>query len=346
MKKKVSLNDVAQKVGVSKTLVSLVLNGRWKEARISEEMHKKVLVAAKELNYKPNQMARGLRTGISHTIGLIVADISNNFFSQLGRKIEDASAKFNYHVIFCSFDEDHKKFEEMIQVLLDKQVDGLIISSGLRCEPQIKKLLQQKIPFVLIDRYFPDITANAVRIDNARGAYMAIEHLIEMQYKRIGIISFQSDLEHIKERRRGYDQALLNAGYEVDTDLIKRVNFGNVKKEVSIAIDELLALPQKTDAIFFVNNQVGLIGLEYLIQLKVNIPDDIAVASFDDPEAFRLCATPITTVAQPIEAMADASVNLLLKHIQNGTKEVDTIILPTELIVRQSSLPKRTILTK
>ncbi len=341
MKKKASLNDVAQKVGVSKTLVSLVLNGRWQEARISEEMYKKVLSAAKKLNYKPNQMARGLRTGISQTIGLLVADISNNFFSQLGRKIEDAAATYQYQVIFCSFDEDPKRFGELIQVLLDKQVDGLIISPGVKCERQIKKLLQQHIPFVLVDRYFSGIPTNSVRIDNAGGAYKAVEHLIQMQYRRIGIINFQPGLEHIKERKRGYEQALLDAGYAVDPALMKWVSFDNVKQEVRKAIDELLSLPQKTEAIFFVNNQVGLIGLEYLIQLKIHVPDDLAVVSFDDPEAYRLCATPITAVTQPIESLAENAVHLLLKHIQDGKLGVENpIVLPTELIVRRSSLPK------
>ncbi|MBN1987210.1 MAG: LacI family DNA-binding transcriptional regulator, partial [Prolixibacteraceae bacterium] len=142
--KKTSLNDIAQKLGVSKTLVSLVLNGKAREHRISEEVQKKVLKLAKELNYRPNQIAQGLRTGKTNTLGLIIADIANPFFGKLGREIEKEASLHGYRVMFCSSDEKAENSKKQIEVLQQGQVDGFIISPPEESEEQIRSLLKSK----------------------------------------------------------------------------------------------------------------------------------------------------------------------------------------------------------
>ena len=154
MNKKISLKDIANEVGVSIALVSYVLNGREKEARVGQEMAEKIRKAALKLNYQPNFIARSLKSGKTNTIGLIVADISNPFFSNLARIIEDEAKKYGYIVIFGSSDESAEKSADLIDVFLNRQVDAFIIAPAAKTEKQIKRLKERKVPFVLITATF------------------------------------------------------------------------------------------------------------------------------------------------------------------------------------------------
>src|SRR5690554_2178605 len=188
MAKKVSMKDIANKVGVSTALVSYVLNGLEKEKRVGTEVVKKIHNAARELKYKPNQIARSLRKGSTNTIGLIVADISNSFFAQLARVIEDEAARSGYTVVFGSSDENSEKSATLIDTLLNRQVDGLIITPSEGSAEQIKTLIQGDIPVVLIDRYLPDLTTNRVVLDNYMATYDATECFVSKGYKKIVMI--------------------------------------------------------------------------------------------------------------------------------------------------------------
>ena len=189
--KKVSLEDISKELGVSKTLVSFVMNGRAKEMRVSNKMAKKVLEKSKEMGYKPNYLARALRTGKSKTLGLIVADISNSFFSKLARSIENEAIKYGYSVIFGSSDEDSLKSTRLIELFKNKKVDGIIICPTQGDKKEIEKLQQEKFPCVLVDRYFPDMESNAVVVDNFSGSIQIINKLIKRGKKANWICQFQ-----------------------------------------------------------------------------------------------------------------------------------------------------------
>src|SRR5690606_10679836 len=219
MKKKVSLKDIAQAAGVSTALVSYVLNNKEKEARVGKEIAIKIREIAKELNYQPNQLAISLKSGKSQTIGLIVADISNPFFGNIARTIEDEAKKNNYTVIFGSSDENPEKSWDLINVLIKRQVDGFIIAPAQNSETQIEYLEAQNIPLVLIDRYFPEINTNFVATDNYQAAYTAVSHLVETGHKRIGMIAYQNKLIHMEERKRGYSAALKDNGLLTNSSL-------------------------------------------------------------------------------------------------------------------------------
>lgn len=213
--KKISLKDIANRVGVSTALVSYVLNNQ-KEGRINKEVAQKIRETAKQLNYRTNQVARSLKTNKTYTIGLIVADISNPFFSALARIIEDEADNNNYTVIFGSSDENSKKSEKLMETFLNRQVDGLIIAPPENSESQIQYLQEQDIPFVLIDRYFPDIKTNWVAIDNYTAAYKAVKHFIDIGRKKIGMITFNSSIFTIEERTRGYLSAMKQNGIKFE----------------------------------------------------------------------------------------------------------------------------------
>lgn len=337
--KKTSLKDIANQLGVSKTLVSFVLNGKEKEFRINEDICKRVLEVAKELNYQPNRIAQGLRTGKTNTIGLIIADIANPFFGKLGREIEQEAANYGYRVIFCSSDENAEKSKQQITMLQQSQVDGYIISPPKYSEEQIMALAKGKIPFVLIDRYFPEIECNYIVVDNFNAAYGATNHLLKLGRKRIANITVNLDLINMKERTDGYKQALIDAGIDVDNSLIKALPFSHDNTDVARAIKELVENKEnKVDAILFSTSKLGINGIESISALGLKIPDDIAIISFDDPDAYRICSSPVTVVDQPLKEIGKTAVQVLMEEIKSSdnNREIQKITLKTDFIVRKS----------
>ena len=338
--KKTSLNDIAQHLGVSKTLVSFVLNGKGKRFRISDEICRKVMDTAREMNYQPNRIAQGLRTGKTNTIGLIVADIANPFFGKLGREIEREAALHGYHVIFCSSDESPEKSKQQIAMLQQNQVDGFIISPPMGSEEQIRTLVKSQAPFVLIDRHFSDVESNYIIVDNFDAAYRATAHLLNLGRKKIANITINLNLTNMKQRTDGYKQALLDHSIQVDDKLIKVLPFSHDNKDVSRAIAELAGngQGQQADAILFSSSKIGIMGIECIAALGLKIPDDIAVVSFDNIDAYKICSSPVTVIGQPLNEIGKTAVHILLNEIQNPESEQETkkISLKTEFIIRKS----------
>ena len=336
--KKTSLNDIALQLGVSKTLVSFVLNGKGKEFRISDDICKKVIDLAKELNYQPNRIAQGLRTGRTNTIGLIIADIANQFFGKLGREIEQEAARHGYRVIFCSSDENPENSKQQIAMLQQSQVDGFIISPPINSEEQIRSLLKNNIPYVLIDRYFPEIESNYIVIDNFDAAYRATSHLLKLGRKRIANLTVNLDLVIMKERTEGYKQALRDAGVEVDENLVKVLPFTHDNKDIDRTIKDLVGKRnnKKADAILFSTSKLGIMGIECISALGLKIPDDLAIVSFDDPDAYRICVSPVTVINQPLKEIGKIAVQVLLNKIKHPIAKNQKITLKTDFIIRKS----------
>jgi LacI family transcriptional regulator len=338
MIKKVSLKDIAQKVGVSTALVSYVLNNK-KEGRIGKEVAQKIRDAAKELNYTANQIARSLKTNKTFTIGLIVSDISNPFSSCLARIIEDEAEKNNYVVLYGSSDESNEKTWKLTRVLQNYQVDGFIIAPADDSASLVHYLQEQKIPFVLIDRYCPEVKTNYVAIDNYKASYKGVQHLVKNGYKRIGLVSIDITLYNMQERARGYIEALKDNGIPVKENWVKKVSRDNIKESVNKAIDELISLEEPVDAILFTNNVVSTQALKYINTLSIKVPDDLAVVTFDESDAADLFYTPITHIKQPLQEMGQLATKILLKNIE-GSKEIVQENLEAKLVVRKSTARK------
>jgi LacI family transcriptional regulator len=338
MKKKVSLKDIAKKLGVSTTLVSYVLNGKMK-GRISEETTAKILKTAASLNYRPNQIAKSLKTSKTNTIGLIVSDISNPFFSQLARIIEDEAEKNNYTVIFGSSDGSPERSQKLIHIFLDRQVDGIILAPVEQAESQIKELLKNKVPLVLIDRYFPEIEANYVALDNYQAAFRAVSHLIENKVKCIGMIGYDSSLFHLQERKRGYLDALKKNKLPHDISTLKMIRHNLGREAVEQAIDELLNAENPPDGLFFASNMIASQGIKYINTLSLRVPDDLAIVCFDETEAADLFYSPLTYVKQPLFEMGQSAIRILLKCMFSPKIRTQQNF-EAELVIRQSSLKK------
>ena len=334
MKKKTSLKDIAKEAGVSIATVSYVLS-KQENSGVSQEVSDRIKEIAKRLNYRPNQIAKSLQSGKSQTIGLIVADISNPFFAQIARIVEDEAKKYGYTVIFGSSDEKATKSHDLIKFLLNRQVDGFIITPTEGSESQIELLKEQTVPFVLIDRYFPSIETNYVAIDNYKAAFDATKKLLENGNKRIGMVAYSTELNHMKERIQGHKDALGKGIY--DESLLQEVAFEKIVENIPKAINNLVKGNEPVDAIFFATNTLGVIGLKYLNELKLQVPDDIAVIVFDESEVFHFFYCPLTYVKQPLSDLAKKAVTVLLNHIKNPNAKLDKVKLNAQLVIGNSS---------
>jgi LacI family transcriptional regulator len=333
MSKKVSLKDIATKVGVSTATVSYVLNDLQKEKRVGVEVAKKIKDAARELNYMPNQIARSLRKGSTNTIGLIVADIANPFFGQLARIVEDEAIKYKYTVIFGSSDEDCVKSEALIDTFVNRQVDGFIIVPSEGCNGQIKSLINREVPLVLIDRYLPLLDTSYVVLDNFSAVYGAVTHLVEKGHRRIGMVAYENSLIHMSERIRGYKQAMIDNQLENEIH-IEKVAYKLTRNEMEKIIGDML-IDLKNDALIFATNALSIAGLYAVKNTQKKVPEELALIGFDGNEAFDFFESPLTYIKQPLEQMGRESVRILLDEMKGSTKK-QQIQMASKLITRAS----------
>lgn len=339
---KISLKHISESLHVSKTLVSMVLNNKGDENGISKETQKRVWAKAKELNYKPNLMARALRMGRSFTIGLVVSDISNPFYSRLARFMEDEATKRGYTLLICSTDENPEKEQNLIKMLVNRQVDGLIVSTSQSSPDQFVGLQEQKIPYVFIDRYFDGVDASSVSVDNFNGAYKAVEHLIYQGYKKIAAFAVTPVyVSSIRQRIDGFVSAVKTYTQQDASELLVEVDYQDVTRNTRKKIFEMLNCEEPIDAIFAVNNKVALACLESLTELGVSIPNDVAVICFDDLDVFKLITPQISCVSQPIEEISRSSVDLVINEIDAQFSPVyRNLLLSPELVIRNSTTKK------
>ncbi len=333
--KRVCLKDIANRVGVSTALVSYVLNNK-KEGRIGKDISIKIREAARQMGYRANQIARSLKTNKTFTIGLIVADISNPFSSSLARIIEDAAGKFQYTVLFGSSDENPDKFSRLIDAFLNRQVDGLIISPPDGTGEQICYLSEQRIPFVLLDRYFPEQSSNYIALDNQKASFNAVHHMLDRGCRRIGLITYKSDLHHLGQRKKGYEDALRQYDIEPRQEWIRELCINHRQEEVVEAIEQLLALPEPTDGLLFASNTLSATGLRHLNRLSIRVPDDLAVVSYDETDSLDLFYAPLTYIRQPLQEMGKRSVDILLAAMERDQPPTQ-LLLDAELVVRSST---------
>lgn len=335
--KRASLKDIAEALNVSKTLVSLVLNDKADQWGISEETQKKVIKKAQELNYHPNQMARGLRTGKSNIIGLVVADISNHFYAKISRTIEREVTRMGYQLLVCSSDEVEDKEYKLIELLKDRQrVEGLIVATTQEKMDQFVQLKKEQFPLVFIDRKPTDLQSYYVGVDNYKGAFEMVEHMIDMGMRKIGLINVSPTyISTLQDRVEGYKDALKKHGIKLNNS-IRAVSYHDIEETTEEAVRSLVQPPMGMEALFAVNNYVAVNCLQAIHKMNLRVPQDIALVCFDDMDAFKFSHPPLTTVAQPLEKIGEEAVKLLMKQINGKNHTPQSRILPTKLVIRKS----------
>ncbi|MEO6894978.1 MAG: substrate-binding domain-containing protein [Ginsengibacter sp.] len=336
MNGKVSLKDVAKHLGVSTALVSYVINGKEKEARVSEKMVKKIREAVVKLNYQPNQIAKSLKSGKTNTIGLIVADISNPFFSNIARIIEDEARKKGYVVVIGSSDESAEKSQDLLNVFQNRQVDAFIIAPAENTEQQIVTLQKTGLPVVLIDRFFPAIEVDSVHIDNFQAAYNAVEHLINNGRRKIGMVAYDTKLSHIQQRKNGYKAALKAHGIRFKKEFVKEASYERIEEDVAEKVKELLFPELKVDAFFFATNTLAVESLKVINQSGIKVPEELALIAFDESDAFDFFYSPLSYVSQSLEDMGKGAVKLVIERIRDNTRDYTNLIIKEKLVLRKS----------
>jgi LacI family transcriptional regulator len=334
--KKISITDIARELQVSKTTVSFILNGRDVEKRIPRELVERVQKFIEQVGYKPNPLAQSLRTGKSHIIALMVEDISNPFFATIARLIEDRAYKNGYKIIYCSTDNKTAKTRDLISMFRERRVDGYIIAPPDGIEDEISSLLMANMPVVLFDRHLQNVSTDVVEVDNLFSTYNATKHLIQQGFKKIAYITFNSKQSQMVARLEGYHKALEESSYK---PFVKEIDFNQDDEMIIGPITGFLKKNKSLDAVFFGTNHVGTCGLKVITDLGIKVPSDLAVVSFDDYNVFKLHFPPITAIAQPIEAIADNVITVLLNRLNSSSQHISsqTIILKTDLNIRASS---------
>ncbi|MBL3658498.1 LacI family DNA-binding transcriptional regulator [Fulvivirga sediminis] len=335
-KQKFSIKDIATSLNISKTTVSFILNGKAKEKRISQPLVDKVLKFVEEVGYTPNQFAQSLRTGKTKILGLMVEDISNPFFAQIARNIEDRAYEAGYKIIYCSTENDKEKSKEFLQMFQRLGVDGYIITPTPELEEDIRPLVDSKANLILLDRNLNSLETDYVMVNNAESAYEGTKHLIRNGFRKISFITISSNQTQMTERKRGYEEAMNDHALQ---PLVHEVSF---KKNYTDSVAELKAIlntAPEIDAILFGANYLGVAGLEAISELNMKIPEDLGVVSFDDNDLFRINKPSITAIAQPIEQISETAINRLIDQINSDQqdKNKNGLFLSTTLIPRESS---------
>lgn len=336
MNKKPTIKDIAKSAKVSPTAVSMALNDN---PRIGQETRKKILVIAKELNYQPNFVARSLVMKRTHTLGLIITTILNPFYPELAKGIEDKAMELGYNIILCSTNYDLKLEKYYINILRSKGVDGIIFSSVENNDPNIKPLIEEHYPFILVNRRIRnrllDKKIDYIVLDNFSGGYKAMEHLYKLGHHRIGIIAGSLTTSTAIERTEGAKKLLKDYGLKLDPNQLMECNFS---KELAYhATKKFLSMKSPPTAIFSENDYMALGVREAIMDAGLRIPENMALVGFDDIAFTALKGVEITTVSQKKYEMGALAVKILIEKIKNGAIPMSNqIILEPELIIRAS----------
>lgn len=333
--KSLSIKDIASKANVSITTVSFILNGKAKEKAISDAVIKKVENIIKENGFKPNQIARSLRTGSTNIIGLIVEDISNSFFSGIAKLIEDKAYKKGYKIIYSSTENNIDKTKELINMFKSRKVDGYIISPIKGIEKDIQLLLDDDKPVVLFDRNLPELNANYVGTNHFAASYQAVQRFIKQGKKNIALITTDIQVQQIEERLEGYKKSLLDYGMSINNDLVLKLTFNDSEFNIFRLLEKLFSNP-KIDAALFSTNYLAISGLKVLKQMGKIIDDNFSVIGYDDHEAYELHTPSISCIQQPLEKIAEAIIKLILAQLSAKIKlPYRQVIIPAKLIIRK-----------
>lgn len=334
-----TIKDIAKALGLSTSTVSRALRDSHE---ISPETKKLVLEYAEKINYHPNPIALSLKERRSRTIGVLVCEIANSFFSQVINGIESIAYKSGYNVIIAQSRESFDREILNLQYLTSRSVDGLIISVSTETTDfsYLKDLHQKGMPIVFFDRIVSEIDTHKVIADNYAGAYNATTQLIKSGYKRIAAISNPEMLSISKERLAGYRKALADNGIEADEALIKYCKHGGmIGDEVNIVLLELLGLSQKPDAIFTTSDKLTTGCLRILKENGISVPGDIGLLGFSNNDLTELFDPALSVIKQPAFEMGEIAIGYLLQLIESKhpVTDFETKVLPTELFIRNST---------
>jgi len=332
-KEHITIQDVARAAGTSPSSVSRVLTGN---ANVSDEKRQAILDVIAKTSYRPNLLARSLKTRSTQFIGLIINDILNPFYGAIVRGAEDRASESGYALILSNTNEQADLELADIRLLRDKSIDGIIVAPSGANSEILQQCMDDGIAVVQIDRHSEDLNCPTVILDNYAAAYAATKHLIDQGFQRIGFIGYALGQKSMVDRDRGYRAALKDAGLEANRADVVLVDF--TVESIQSQISDRFSSQDRPQAVLAGNNRITIALLSALRDLSLKIPKDIAVVAFDDLPIFTLLAPPLTAVAQPAYEMGRVAVELLLAQLSGKAQPpYEPVVFPGELVVRASS---------
>jgi len=331
-----TMSEVAERAGVSAATVSHVLNGT---RNVTDKTRTRVLAAVEELGYRPNRLARSLVSGATHTIGLIIPDSANPFFAELARAIESTMFEQGYNVILCNSDGDSSREILYANVLVDKQVDGLIfVAVGVGTD-HLLSLQRRRVPVVVVDREVPGVDVDSVLTDNELGGWLATRHLLELGHRRIACITGPSDITPSAKRVTGFRRAMAEEGVPVDEALVVRGDFQY--EGGSQAARTLLGGEDPPSAIFACNDLMAVAVMAAADEMGFALPTGLSVVGFDDIPLASFVRPSLTTVHEAKYQMGVLGAKALLERMQGSDEPSRRTVLSTRLVVRRSTAPPK-----
>jgi DNA-binding LacI/PurR family transcriptional regulator len=325
----VGIRDVARLAGVSPATASRVLNG---STTVAAGLRERVLEAASSLGYRPNTLARSLRRQRTQTIGVIVSDIANPHHSEAVRVMEDEASRAGWRLVLCNSDERVDKQRAYLRLLADERVGGVILSAADRAGSGVDALLDLGIPVLAFDRVIDDPRVDAVTCDNEGGVQELTSHLARLGHRRIAFVGGPAHVATGSARLAGYRAAMREA------HLRPVMAVGGFRADrAEAATRRLLARSPRPTALVVANNTMAVGTLRAVRETGLRVPDDVAIASVDDPVWAELVEPPLTALAQPVRAMAEVAVRLVLERVSGERNELVRVVLPMELRLRRSS---------
>jgi LacI family transcriptional regulator len=328
-----TIRDVAKWAGVAPITVSRVINN---SDYVSQETRKRVEATIAELGYVPNVLARSLRSKRTSMLALVLTDITNPFWTTVARGVEDAAREAKFTVIFCNTDESEVEQDHYLRDLLQKQVDGVLLVPARSTADSVAFIQKQGTPVVVLDRRVPNARVDVVRCDSEGGAYQLTRLLLSLGHRRIAMLSGPQGVSTADDRVAGYRRALAEAGLDVSVELIQYGEFTQVSGYEMT--QQVLAVTPQPSALFAGNNFIAIGALRALRDTGLEIPEDVALVGFDDLPPALLIDPFLTVAAQPAYEMGQQATELLLARLSGEAPAAyQEIVLPTEIIVRESS---------
>ena len=331
----ITIRDIAKLSGFSTVTVSRALFPGLNRPKVDPKTKEIIMEKAKELNYRPNRIAKALAINKTKSIGIIVPDISSNFFARIVKGVQEILINDGYSLIICDSNRNETTQIKNINFLLENHVDGLIIVPTLSDFKILNELKEKKFPIIQIDEFIKDLDVDYVVTDNFKGAQDAVSYLIKKGYKKIAYLAGPQNLWSCQERLKGYKKVLeannipIQEKYILLTDASFKSGYEITKK--------LLNFDEKPEVIFTVNDTVAAGAIKAFYESGVKIPDDIAIMGFDDLEMTALLPKPLTTMHQKKYQMGKLAANILINRIKNKDLALQNIVLEPNLIIRESS---------
>lgn len=331
-----TIKDVAKHAGLSIATISKYING----GNVLAENKVLIKAAIEELDYKRNELARGLKTNQTMTIGILIPSLENIFFTTIVSMIEDQLLKEGYGTIICDYKEDKDLEKTKLEFLVNKKVDGIIMVSYYADHSYIKKLLDKKVPVILLDRIIKGIDCDCVLADNQNASYQAVEALITRKHKRIGIVGGPVDAYTAKERLKGYMRVHEDYHVPIDDALILAADYsveGGYK-----ALEALWQLEQRPSAIMVTNYEMTIGAIMAINDYKINVPGDLSIIGFDNIQMSKVVRPPLSIVEQPMKEIGMTAAKLLVKRLKGDFDDFPvTYRLKTNVYIKESVTQNR-----